>query len=236
MAAIALPTHAEKRPEAQIIDLSSDDEEDDDTRVSKLVSRTLATAAPSRAIIKDAPDHAISKEARNDKVCAGDDEAVAEEVYSDTSSFVGDLFYENNHDEDQDEVEVGEEYVYERCTPEESAFYKQRLRQVTIPEFVKEFISSGAITAKKLITAFGTAPPQFFEGSHDNRYYRILGKCLCEELTKRQKLPQYNTFDDVVALIKNRSKIMVITGAGVSSDVVVLRSIMFLTSYRFPQI
>lgn len=212
MAALAVPTHAEKRREAQIIDLSSDDEGNGTSRDTKLASRAASDPTTSTATVDDAPDRVLVHEVHNADAGPKDDLVPAEDDYSDTSSFVGDLIFGSNHGEDEDE----EEYVYEQCTPGECAFYKKRLHQVNITAFVKEFISSGVITAKKLITAFDVAPPRMFEGSRDNRYYRILAKCLCEEITKREKLPQYNTFDDVVALIQRCSKIMVITGAGVS--------------------
>ena len=85
-------------------------------------------------------------------------------------------------------------------------------------DFVAETVSSGQITAKKLLTAFGIRPPVFLEGRRDEAYYRLLGLCLIQELTTRTKLPQYNTIDDVAALIKKSSKIVVITGAGISTN------------------
>jgi NAD-dependent histone deacetylase SIR2 len=49
-------------------------------------------------------------------------------------------------------------------------------------------------------------------------YYRILGLCIQRELRRRQKLTQYNTIDDAVSLLQKCNKIMVITGAGISTS------------------
>ena len=46
-------------------------------------------------------------------------------------------------------------------------------------------------------------------------YYRLLGLGITRELQKRVKLPQYNTIDDAVSLLKSSKNIIVLTGAGV---------------------
>lgn len=99
---------------------------------------------------------------------------------------------------------------------EEAALLKRKLRQHGPNEFIKETITSGAYSAKSLLPLFGITPPEWFEGRDDDGYYRLLGMAIVRFLTLRQKLSEYNTIDDVVSLIRNSSKIMVITGAGVS--------------------
>lgn len=79
-------------------------------------------------------------------------------------------------------------------------------------------MEAGKITAKKLLTAFGIRPPPFLEGEPDEAYYPFLGLAVQRELSKRMKLPQYNTIDDAVNLIKSSKNIIVITGAGISTS------------------
>jgi NAD-dependent histone deacetylase SIR2 len=69
-----------------------------------------------------------------------------------------------------------------------------------------------------LLTAFNIRPPAFLEGSPDDAYYSLLSLGISRELSKRIKLPQYNTIDDAVDLIKKSRNIIVLTGAGISTS------------------
>jgi NAD-dependent histone deacetylase SIR2 len=85
-----------------------------------------------------------------------------------------------------------------------------------VSKFLVNTVGSGAITAKKLCTAFGVRPPMFLEGAPDRAYFILLGLGVARELSKRTKLLQYNTMDDAVELLRKSKNIIVITGAGVS--------------------
>lgn len=74
------------------------------------------------------------------------------------------------------------------------------------------------MTAKKLLSAFGIRPPDFLEGCPDESYYHLLSLAISRELSKRMKLPEYNTIDDAVELIKKSRNIIVLTGAGISTS------------------
>ena len=100
---------------------------------------------------------------------------------------------------------------------EEAATLKNHLHEVGPNRFVFDNISTGRYTAKRLITAFGVSPPPAFEGRSDQGYLRLLGLAIVRELSVRRKLPQYNTIEDAVKLLREKSNIMVITGAGVSA-------------------
>ena len=103
-----------------------------------------------------------------------------------------------------------------RCTPEESLFYRKRLRQLGGERFFEEVVKTNEITAKKLCTAFDVQPPWFLEGGPDSAYHHVLRVIFSRELSKRIKLARYNTVEDAISLLEKSRNIMVITGAGVS--------------------
>lgn len=102
------------------------------------------------------------------------------------------------------------------CTPAEALFHRKRLRLLGEDKFLAETVEARTITAKKLCTAFGIRLPSFLDGQPDISYYPLLGLCISRELSKRLKLPQYNSVDDAVSLLKKSKNIIVLTGAGVS--------------------
>ncbi|KAI1343059.1 SIR2-domain-containing protein [Xylariaceae sp. FL0016] len=104
------------------------------------------------------------------------------------------------------------------CTPEQSVRYRQQLRAIGPEEFCKLNVDSGAITAKKLLTAFGIRAPAFLEGLEDSAYYSLLTLAMSRELAKRAKLLRFNSIDDAVDLLVNSRNIMVLTGAGISTS------------------
>ncbi|KAI0377739.1 SIR2-domain-containing protein [Hypomontagnella monticulosa] len=103
-------------------------------------------------------------------------------------------------------------------SPEQAVRYRQLLRAVGPQEFYSRTIDSGAISAKKLLTAFGIRPPAFLEGLSDDAYFGLLTLAMSRELAKRAKLVKYNTIDDAVQLLKKSRNIVVLTGAGISTS------------------
>lgn len=106
----------------------------------------------------------------------------------------------------------------EQCTVEEARDLRRKLRELGPSRFVAATITAETITAKKLITAFGVRPPEWFEGRPDTGYYQLLGLTIARESTKRRKLAEYNTIEDVVRLLSSRRQIVIITGAGISTN------------------
>lgn len=127
-----------------------------------------------------------------------------------TESLFDDVIEDISEDRFFDDVDA--------VTPEQAVRYRQQLRAIGPKEFCKATVHSGAITAKKLLTAFGIRPPAFLEGGPDESYYGLLTLALTRELAKRAKLLKYNTIDDAVALLKRSRNIVVLTGAGISTS------------------
>lgn len=92
---------------------------------------------------------------------------------------------------------------------------RQYLRKVGPNIFIEEYLNSGKYDLRTLVTAFGVRPDYPFG---DQWYIRVLGLSIQREVDRRQKLEAYNTIEDVVKLLKKCQKIMVITGAGISTS------------------
>jgi len=56
------------------------------------------------------------------------------------------------------------------------------------------------------------------DGSCDEDFYQLLSLAISRELSKRLKLPQYNSIDDAVELLKKCNNIILLTGAGISTS------------------
>ncbi|KAF4124369.1 NAD+-dependent protein deacetylase SIR2 [Geosmithia morbida] len=104
------------------------------------------------------------------------------------------------------------------CSPEESSRLRRELREYGPAVFCERTVDSGRYTAKKLLTAFGLKPPGFLEGAPDEDYHNLLSLAMTRELSKRAKLPRYNSVSDAVDLIRRSSNIVVLTGAGISTS------------------
>ncbi|RKF64425.1 NAD-dependent protein deacetylase hst1 [Golovinomyces cichoracearum] len=132
--------------------------------------------------------------------------------------------------EDDDEISMFEDSLEELsdealfqgapdlCSLKEAIALRQQLRQIGPAKFYEATIGAGKIKAKKLLSAFGIRPPACMDGLPDDAYYRLLSLAISRELSKRIKLLQYNTVDDVVTLLQKSKNIIVITGAGISTS------------------
>lgn len=101
--------------------------------------------------------------------------------------------------------------------------YRKRLHDVGKAAFVEETIARETVTAKKLCTAFGILPPPFLEGAPDEAFHPLLAIAISREFSRRPKLPQYNSIDDAVRLLRESKNIIVLTGAGVCTSIICLR-------------
>ncbi|KAF2156074.1 NAD-dependent histone deacetylase SIR2 [Myriangium duriaei CBS 260.36] len=141
-------------------------------------------------------------------------EGHAEEEPSDDEVSVTSSLFEDVMDEAEDRPYCAQDDE-EGLTVEEAKKLKARLRSIGPQQFIKETLESGLYSLRLLATAFGVRPDLPFGDSY---YLHILGLCLQREFRRRQKLEQYNTVDDAVHLLLNANKILVITGAGISTS------------------
>ncbi|KAL9120894.1 MAG: hypothetical protein Q9187_002551 [Circinaria calcarea] len=180
-----------KGPVFEVIDLTSDNGSVDEP-LKNLLQSCIASAKRDSA-----QEHESGEE--------------SEEEQWESESFYED-FVEGLGDEDTFGGAV------DSCTLEEAIAFRKRLREVGEDQFITETIEAATISAKKLCTAFGISSPPLFEGLPDSAYYPLLGLGISRELSKRVKLPQYNTIDDVASLLKTSKNIIVLTGAGISTS------------------
>ncbi|KAF3929317.1 hypothetical protein AA313_de0209017 [Arthrobotrys entomopaga] len=201
------PSPAKLTPSAvDIIELSQDQSSDASDLLPDEVRRM-----PSA--LSDTGDSALSSEDGDEY----ENEGVIEGSEVESSDWEDQSLYEDMLSAEMKE-NSGDTSGPEYCTPEECQYYKDLLRKVGSRAFVDQTVSCGAITAKKLITAFGLRPPAFLDGSPDSAYFTLLGLMMQREMAKRLKLQHVNSVEDVVELINKSSNIMVLTGAGISTS------------------
>ncbi|KAI9789983.1 MAG: NAD-dependent histone deacetylase sir2 [Peltula sp. TS41687] len=191
----------------EVIDLTSDNENEND----KLDVFASSCVKPTR-------NEEVSESAGDaDGVHAGNTDDEDAEEDEEQQAWESESLYEDALEEMGDD-HLPADPSDDACTLEEAIKYRKQLRLLGEDEFLKVTLEAGKITAKRLCTAFGIRPPAFLEGAPDDAYYPLLGLAVARELSKRAKLPQYNTIDDAVELLKECKNIVVLTGAGISTS------------------
>ncbi|KAJ2851006.1 NAD-dependent histone deacetylase sir2 [Coemansia brasiliensis] len=104
---------------------------------------------------------------------------------------------------------------YTRFTNEEMELIKAEARSLGMIEFLQEYVVRRGVSVRSLLEGFG-APLILDSSIHDLQLLPLLKRQLVYFYRDRPKLAHINTIDDVVDLIKNSRRILVLTGAGVS--------------------
>jgi NAD-dependent histone deacetylase SIR2 len=214
---------ARQRPTI-VIDLDDDDE---------LVDEDAQLHIDPRAPTGDAPGRVFEEE----EIEVNPDDALhTEDDNSESDEYLDDMLREVIEAEEVEEsLSLDQDVVpFEVCTPEETTHYRALLAQQGPDQFILHTVTAGKITPRKLCTAFGVPKTSLArlaealdaggdDGEDDeaatlNVWYRLLGLAIMRFVLTRHKLPEYNTIDDVAALLRKAKNILVITGAGISTN------------------
>jgi len=82
--------------------------------------------------------------------------------------------------------------------------------------FISEYVVTHAIPIPRLLYAFGICLCPELRGKRQKTLLYFLRVALSRELQSRERLQHLNHIDDVVSLIQNRKRILILTGAGIS--------------------
>lgn len=104
--------------------------------------------------------------------------------------------------------------------PETVSLMVRDLKQRGIVSFLERYVvpDPAPLRVKHLLLALGVFLPRSIRESDVSLdiLLPILKTALARILRRREKLPQYNTIDDVLDLLSNCKRIMVLSGAGIS--------------------
>lgn len=99
---------------------------------------------------------------------------------------------------------------------EDATQLRARLREIGPPAFETECLETKQMDLRVVGTMLGV--PRELAGHDDEEYLGFLRGMMLYITSKRAKLEHINTIDDAASLLKTRSKILVITGAGISTS------------------
>ncbi|KAH9893527.1 DHS-like NAD/FAD-binding domain-containing protein [Cubamyces lactineus] len=90
------------------------------------------------------------------------------------------------------------------------------LKEKGMAAFITEYVVRRAIPIPKLLYAFGVCLCPELRAKQPRTLMYLLRVALSRELESRERLTAYNTIDDVAHLIQASSRILILTGAGIS--------------------
>ncbi|KAI0331640.1 SIR2-domain-containing protein [Cubamyces sp. BRFM 1775] len=124
--------------------------------------------------------------------------------------------------ESEDEEAVDDEwaaYLQEAqttWTKQEVKEMMSTLKEKGMAAFITEYVVRRATPIPKLLYAFGVCLCPELRAKQPRTLMYLLRVALSRELESRERLLTYNTIDDVVHLIQASSRILILTGAGIS--------------------
>lgn len=104
------------------------------------------------------------------------------------------------------------------CAYDESLAIRYHARESGLERCFQEFVVQRRVPLSMLCTAFGVPPPAVPSDPPDKALRNRLKRAMAIDMGNRIKLQQYNSVPDAIALLRNARKIMVITGAGISTS------------------
>ncbi|TFK39446.1 DHS-like NAD/FAD-binding domain-containing protein [Crucibulum laeve] len=124
-------------------------------------------------------------------------------------------------DIDAEELDISplyriEQEAAESWTEQEVKQMLHHLKERGMSSFVKEYVLTRNIAIPKLLRAFGVHLCPQLQNKRASTMLYFLRVAMSHQLRMRDKLPQYNTIDDAVNLIRNSQRILILTGAGIS--------------------
>ncbi|CAI2183235.1 13344_t:CDS:2 [Funneliformis geosporum] len=121
-----------------------------------------------------------------------------------------------NVEEDDESLSVDEEDLnIPPLDDDEIEYFRQEAREKGTQNFIQEYFFEKGLSLQKLFYAFDYRLPGKINFS-DVQLIQVLSKVVQKFLRQRKKLPNVNTLEDVVRLLRESNNIMVLTGAGVS--------------------
>ncbi|EGO20743.1 hypothetical protein SERLADRAFT_442077 [Serpula lacrymans var. lacrymans S7.9] len=158
---------------------------------------------------------------QNDAVGVSDTEDVCPLVHEQHHNSGGQDSQAEESDEgldlDMSELKEYEQESQEAWTKEDVKKIMHHLKERGMSSFVREYVIMQNIPIPKLLYAFGVMLCKELRNKRPKTLLYFLRVAMSREIHLREKLTQYNTISDVVSLITSSRRILVLTGAGISS-------------------
>ncbi|KAF8637529.1 hypothetical protein AX17_002772 [Amanita inopinata Kibby_2008] len=122
---------------------------------------------------------------------------------------------------EQEELDISALYKHniqreDGWTKQEIAHLLRHLKERGMTSFVQKYVLERSIPIPKLLLAFGVNLCPELQTKRPSTLLYFLRVVLSHQLRLRDKLPQYNTINDAVQLIRNSKRMLILTGAGIS--------------------
>lgn len=110
------------------------------------------------------------------------------------------------------------DHFEDKTSAESATSLKLDLKKLGPQRFLEEYLINQRRSIRSLLASFGVLLPPDFDDVEDMGLLQILRIYISREFNRREKLEHVNDFNDVVRLLKECQRILVITGAGISTS------------------